>query len=270
MAANFDSRDKNQWYFGGITRDETERLLLGRMHGLFLVRDSRTRPGDYVLSVSENNRVSHYIINKQPNGFEIGDQDFVDLPSLLDFYKIHYLDTTTLVEPCPKNAPAPPQINTPPPIIPQQPLYERTTPQQEQVRGIFDFPGNDPEDLPFKKGDILTIIRKDEEEWWMARNSIGQEGQIPRPYVERYTPTSATARYGQLNIPVKARVIQQRIPNAYDQTALKLEVGDIVTVTKRNLNGQWEGELDGKVGHFPFTHVKVIDPNDPDDNEVPS
>lgn len=26
-----------------------------------------------------------------------------------------------------------------------------------------------------------------------------------------------------------------------------------------NINGQWEGELKGKTGHFPFTHVEFID-----------
>lgn len=49
------------------------------------------------------------------------------------------------------------------------------------------------------------------------------------------------------------------MPNAYDKTALKLEVGDIIKVTKTNINGQWEGELNGRKGHFPFTHVEFID-----------
>lgn len=30
-------------------------------------------------------------------------------------------------------------------------------------------------------------------------------------------------------------------------------------VTKMNINGQWEGELNGKVGHFPFTYVEFLD-----------
>ena len=51
---------------------------------------------------------------------------------------------------------------------------------------------------------------------------------------------------------------QARVPNAYDRTALRLEVGDIVTVTKMSINGQWEGELRGKVGHFPFTVILAI------------
>ena len=36
-------------------------------------------------------------------------------------------------------------------------------------------------------------------------------------------------------------------------------LGDVVKVTKMSINGQWEGELRGKVGHFPFTHVEFID-----------
>lgn len=63
----------------------------------------------------------------------------------------------------------------------------------------------------------------------------------------------------QRKLPAYARVKQARVPNAYDKTALKLEVDDIIKVTKTNINGQWEGELKGKKGHFPFTHVEFID-----------
>ena len=51
-------------------------------------------------------KVSHYIINKIQQGeqtrYRIGDQMFTDLPSLLNFYKLHYLDTTPLIRPAPK------------------------------------------------------------------------------------------------------------------------------------------------------------------------
>lgn len=68
-------------------------------------------------------------------------------------------------------------------------------------------------------------------------------------------------------LPAFARVKQARVPNAYDKTALKLEVGDIIKVTKMNINGQWEGELNGKVGHFPFTHVEFVESENHDGNE---
>lgn len=146
----------------------------------------------------------------------------------------------------------------------------------------------------------MTIISKDEEQWWTARNSLGQSGSVPVPYVQKYdedgpveskrpesggssssssnlglsttqtthpefsvTPTNRRANI-QRPLPAFAKVKQAREPNAYDKTALKLEVGDIIKVTKTNINGQWEGELHGKVGHFPFTHVEFVD-NDPNE-----
>lgn len=102
-SARFDSADRASWYLGPVSRQEAQSRLQGQRHGVFLVRDSSTCPGDYVLSVSENSRVSHYIINSLPNRrFKIGDQEFEHLPALLEFYKIHYLDTTTLIEPAPR------------------------------------------------------------------------------------------------------------------------------------------------------------------------
>lgn len=34
--------------------------------------------------------------------YRIGDQTFNDLPSLIAFYKLHYLDTTPLIRPAPR------------------------------------------------------------------------------------------------------------------------------------------------------------------------
>lgn len=78
-----------------------------------------------------------------------------------------------------------------------------------------------------------------------------------------FSRLSSFFRVLQRKLPAMARVKQVRVPNAYDKTALKLEIGDIIRVTKTNINGQWEGELNGKVGHFPFTHVEFLD----NDNE---
>ena len=52
----------------------------------------------YHLFYSENGKVSHYIISHRNNLYLIGDQSFPDLPSVLDFYRMHFLDTTTLIE----------------------------------------------------------------------------------------------------------------------------------------------------------------------------
>jgi len=285
MAVSFDQHDKESWYFGAMTRAEATDILMSEKEGgVFLVRDSATIQGDYVLCVREDSKVSHYIINKIQQGeqtrYRIGDQMFTDLPALLNFYKVHYLDTTPLIRPAVKKV--------------------------ETVRAKFDFDGQDPDDLPFKKGEILTVISKDEEQWWTARNSLGQTGSIPVPYItvieknqvhnggvgvvansnvasQQPTPVNnSNSSLGHHNsseapkrqpvnvqrkLPAHARVKLARIPHAYDRTALRLEVGDIVTVTKMSINGQWEGVLGGRNGHFPFTHVEFIDEEGEDQGE---
>lgn len=115
------------WYFGQISRQEATDLLLAEKEGgVFLVRDSASCVGDFVLCVRyvpslllknetyiviycncrEDCKVSHYIINKMQQKdqvrYRIGDQCFTDLPSLVAFYKLHYLDTTPLIRPAPK------------------------------------------------------------------------------------------------------------------------------------------------------------------------
>ncbi|KAF6216477.1 hypothetical protein GE061_000819 [Apolygus lucorum] len=260
MAAPFDHTDKSSWYFGQMSRqDATDLLMEEKEGGVFLVRDSISIHGDYVLCVREDSKVSHYIINKiQQNEqikYRIGDQMFDDIPKLLAFYKLHYLDTTPLIRPAPRKI--------------------------EKVIAKYDFKGSDQDDLPFRKGDVLVIVSKDEDQWWTAKNCLGQTGSIPVPYVQKYdgnesipdstvqlpethSPSGSQAEPArrpnvQRKLPAMAKVKQARVPNAYDKTALKLEVGEIIKVTKMNINGQWEGELKGKTGHFPFTHVEFID-----------
>ena len=38
-----------------------------------------------------------------------------------------------------------------------------------------------------------------------------------------------------------------------------LQVDDIVTVLETPMNGSWRGDLNGKIGEFPFTHVQWLD-----------
>ncbi|XP_055373820.1 adapter molecule Crk [Condylostylus longicornis] len=295
---SFDIHDRESWYFGPMSRlDATELLMNETEAGVFLVRDSNTIIGDFVLCVREETKVGHYIINKIENGdqiiYRIGDQVFGDLPELLSFYKLHYLDTASLIRP------ASTIVNK----------TDRLLNKTERVIAKFDFDGSDQDDLPFRRGEILTIVSKDEDQWWTAKNCYGQIGQIPVPYVQTYENSIAdrpgsggsagsnldngtnctniqnnmsvnqihsvrtgssphqlgsSLKKSDLNrkLPALAIVKQTRIPNAYDKTALKLEVGDVITVTKTNINGQWEGELKGKRGHFPFTHVEFIEDND--------
>lgn len=54
MSAPFDVHDRNSYYFGSMSRKEATDILMNeRECGVFLVRDSSTIIGDFVLSVKE-------------------------------------------------------------------------------------------------------------------------------------------------------------------------------------------------------------------------
>ena len=53
--------------------------------------------------------------------------------------------------------------------------------------------------MPFKKGEILVIVEKPEEQWWSARNKDGRVGMIPVPYVEKLVRASAQGKPGNRN-----------------------------------------------------------------------
>ncbi|XP_048583565.1 nephrocystin-1 isoform X2 [Nematostella vectensis] len=52
------------------------------------------------------------------------------------------------------------------------------------VEALSDFPGEQQEDLPFKKGEVLIVIDPREDGWWIAENSVGKRGVIPKTLVK--------------------------------------------------------------------------------------
>ncbi|XP_040352638.1 nephrocystin-1 isoform X4 [Herpailurus yagouaroundi] len=51
---------------------------------------------------------------------------------------------------------------------------------------IGDFTAQQAGDLTFKKGEILLVIEKKPDGWWIAKNTKGNKGLIPRTYLEPY------------------------------------------------------------------------------------
>ncbi|XP_056897745.1 proto-oncogene tyrosine-protein kinase Src isoform X2 [Takifugu flavidus] len=93
-----DSIQAEEWYFGKITRRDSERLLLSleNRRGTFLVRESETTKGAYCLSVLDYDNtkglnVKHYKIRKlDSGGFYITSRtQFSSLQHLVNHYRKH-------------------------------------------------------------------------------------------------------------------------------------------------------------------------------------
>uniref|UniRef100_F1L381 Cell death abnormality protein 2 n=1 Tax=Ascaris suum TaxID=6253 RepID=F1L381_ASCSU len=276
-SSSFDPYAWRNFYFE-VDREEATRLLCEHPDstlGTFLIRDS-TSPGSYALSVREElvgeQQVRHYLIEPVEDddggtSVKIAEQHFVDIPALLNHFKMRILANVSLVRPLQK-------------------------PTLEKMIALYSFEGEQSTDLPFEKNELLEVIGKPQEGWWQARNALGNTGLVPTNYlarledviVERGSPdTSSLSSENRLSnvsatsegnesvpcsspqsgrVPSWARVMLDRRPNVYDTEALRLKKGELIKVTKVHPSGICEGILNGKKGTFPFTYVELISDED--------
>ncbi|KAF6105147.1 nephrocystin 1 [Phyllostomus discolor] len=56
--------------------------------------------------------------------------------------------------------------------------------QENEYIAVGDFTAQQTGDLTFKKGEILHIIERNPDGWWMGKNAGGNKGLVPRTYLE--------------------------------------------------------------------------------------
>lgn len=160
------------WFHGKLDRHAVESKLSTMPDGTFLIRDSTSSVGDFVMSVSERGYTSHYKIGRiSDNQYVIGDQTFRNLPDVIEYYQRHLLEHTTLSAPLPLDK-----------AIEHGQLLPNFL---FSARALFNFNARDPEDLSFRKGETLHVLVKHEELWWKAQstNSL-QIGCVPANYLQ--------------------------------------------------------------------------------------
>lgn len=86
-----------RWFHGHLSGKEAEKLMLDKgKNGSFLVRESQSKPGDYVLSVRTEDRVTHVMIRYQDQKYDVGGGErFDSLSELIEHYKKNPMVETT-------------------------------------------------------------------------------------------------------------------------------------------------------------------------------
>ncbi|KAH7059559.1 hypothetical protein BKA57DRAFT_445169 [Linnemannia elongata] len=81
-----------------------------------------------------------------------------------------------------------------------------------RAQAMFDFPGEDPGDLPFKVGDIINVIEFLNDDWW--RGTLRKElGIFPTAYVQKLN-APANGTYPKISVTVRQSMIA---PSPTDQ-----------------------------------------------------
>eukprot|EP00045_Choanoeca_perplexa_P010003 m.99964 g.99964 ORF g.99964 m.99964 type:complete len:434 (+) comp15109_c0_seq1:185-1486(+) len=166
-----ENLDDFPWYHGALSRSQADNCLTGTSEGTYLIRESTSAPGSYVLSISESNECRHYKVGLVPEGFQMGGQVFRRISEIPPFYRRHKLETTCITEH----------------LLRDRDLSEAAlmTKYLFTAKALYDFTARDNDDLSFTKGDLLNILKKSQKDWWKAQSQTTlQIGFIPATYIE--------------------------------------------------------------------------------------
>uniref|UniRef100_A0A7S1VDK9 SH3 domain-containing protein n=1 Tax=Sexangularia sp. CB-2014 TaxID=1486929 RepID=A0A7S1VDK9_9EUKA len=50
---------------------------------------------------------------------------------------------------------------------------------------LWDFAGTESDEVPVRKGEVVTVIDESDPDWWMVRNQAGKQGTAPSNYLKK-------------------------------------------------------------------------------------
>ncbi|XP_076178146.1 SH3 domain-containing lethal (3) 05822 isoform X2 [Ptiloglossa arizonensis] len=158
-----------------------------------------------------------------------------------------------------KNSPSPPMPTVPPPAPPLEYLTEinndELSANSEEPYGIalYDFPVTHADDLPFKQGDIVYLIKKINDDWMEGR--IGnRQGIFPINFIDIKIPLPGIPD----NIVTAIYCFRGETPED-----LTFNESEKITVLSRISQDWLYGECGGRKGQFPVNYVNRVPCNIP-------
>ncbi|XP_038661566.1 sorbin and SH3 domain-containing protein 2 [Scyliorhinus canicula] len=134
--------------------------------------------------------------------------------------------------------------------------------ERQPAKAIYDFKAQTAKELPFKKGNIVYIIRQIDQNWFEGEHH-GAVGIFPISYVEKL-PLTEKAQPVRPPPPAEARDFGEAIAkynfNADTNVELSLKKGERLILVRRVDQNWYEGRIPGtnRQGIFPITYVDVV------------
>ncbi|XP_050297814.1 growth factor receptor-bound protein 2 isoform X1 [Anthonomus grandis grandis] len=165
IPSNYIEMKPHDWYYGRITRSDSERLLLNKHEGAFLIRISETSPGDFSLSVKCSDGVQHFKVLRDAQGkFFLWVVKFNSLNELVEYHRTSSVSRSQDVK-----------------------LRDMVADEVScyLVQALYDFTPQEVGELEFKRGDVITVTDRSDQHWW--HGEIGhRRGLFPATYVTPY------------------------------------------------------------------------------------
>jgi len=162
IPSNYIEMKKHDWYYGRITRADAEKLLMNKHEGAFLIRVSESSPGDFSLSVKCGDGVQHFKVLRDTIGkFFLWVVKFNSLNELVEYHRSASVSRSQDIK------------------------LKDMHPEEFLVQAMYDFQPQEPGELEFRRGDIITVIDRSDQNWW--EGEIGaRRGYFPATYALPY------------------------------------------------------------------------------------
>lgn len=158
---NYIELKPHDWYFGKISRAKAETTL-NKPHyenGTFLIRESESSPGDFSLSVKYGTGVQHFKVLRDGSGkYFLWVVKFASLNELIDYHRKQSISRTQNI------------------MLVDIPM------ESFQVQAAYDFRRQEPGELEFSHGDIITVTEWMDRNWWRGTCN-NQSGIFPSNHV---------------------------------------------------------------------------------------
>ncbi|KAI1729804.1 hypothetical protein Ddc_02468 [Ditylenchus destructor] len=170
IPSNYIRMMEHSWYLGNITRSDAESLLMkpGNTDGAFLVRMSESTPGEFSISVRFENAVQHFKVLRDTKlgQYYLWTKRFASLNELINFHRANSVSKTH--------------------TILLRSMDSAFSNSHGLVQALFDFTPTEEGELAFQRGDIITVLGRDDENWWEGKLN-NRIGMFPATYVCPYT-----------------------------------------------------------------------------------
>lgn len=138
---------------------------------------------------------------------------------------------------------------------------------QGKAKAMYNFTAQNPRELPFRKGDLIYLLRKIDKNWFEGERN-GRVGIFPVNYVEVITSIEAAHAAAQQ---AEGQARAKYNFNAQTTVELSLRKGDIVTLLRQVDPNWFEGRVGNRQGIFPLNYVEVLrEPSTPLITPAPS
>ncbi|KAL4229731.1 E3 ubiquitin-protein ligase sh3rf3 [Mactra antiquata] len=134
----------------------------------------------------------------------------------------------------------------------QQQQRQASNSSRPCAKALFNYDAKDPSDLSFKKGDVVYLKKRVDENWFNGELN-GQHGFFPATYVQVITPLPDT-------IPQCKGLYEFNVEDDKEGDCLPFKKDDVMTVIRKVDENWLEVKKGDKIGILPISFVSLNEP----------